>query len=152
MMESFTHLVYIEVLNDGIECCVEIIQQINNLKQYNINWRDVQRKNVANNVDMSSLRAPWQKSPYKNQHTEQHKNTWNTKTQHTLRKINLFFWVCFWPTNKPGKVYLHWCAFCRQRRKAAYITEVDGDRFKCFRYHCLPAYELTSYLPEILIQ
>ena len=24
------------------------------------NWRDVQRKNVVNNVDMSSLRAPWQ--------------------------------------------------------------------------------------------
>ena len=27
----------------------------------NINWRDVQKKNVVNNVDMSSLRAPWQK-------------------------------------------------------------------------------------------
>ena len=27
---------------------------------YNINWRDVQRKNVVNNVDMSSVRAPWQ--------------------------------------------------------------------------------------------
>jgi len=25
----------------------------------NINWRDVQRKNVENNVDMASLRAPW---------------------------------------------------------------------------------------------
>jgi len=24
----------------------------------NINWRDVQRKDVVNNVDMSSLRAP----------------------------------------------------------------------------------------------
>jgi len=32
----------------------------------NINWRDVQTKNVANNVDMSCLRAPWQKGPYKN--------------------------------------------------------------------------------------
>ena len=32
----------------------------------NINGRDVQRKNVVNNVDMSSLRAPWQNGPYKN--------------------------------------------------------------------------------------
>ena len=32
----------------------------------NINWRDVQTKNVANNVDMSCLRAPWQNGPYKN--------------------------------------------------------------------------------------
>ena len=30
-----------------------------------INWGDVLRKNVVNNVDMSSLRAPWQKRPYK---------------------------------------------------------------------------------------
>ena len=27
----------------------------------NINWWDVKRKNVVNNVDMSSLREPWQK-------------------------------------------------------------------------------------------
>ena len=33
---------------------------------FNINWRDVQTKNVANNVDMSCLRAPWQNGPYKN--------------------------------------------------------------------------------------
>ena len=32
----------------------------------NINWRDVQTKNIANNVDMSCLRAPWQNGPYKN--------------------------------------------------------------------------------------
>jgi len=32
----------------------------------NINWRDVQTKNVVNNVDMSCLRAPWQNGPYKN--------------------------------------------------------------------------------------
>jgi len=25
-----------------------------------LNWKDVQRKNVVNNVNMSSLRAPWQ--------------------------------------------------------------------------------------------
>jgi len=34
----------------------------------NINWRDVQTKNVVNNVDMSCLRAPWQNGPYKNLH------------------------------------------------------------------------------------
>jgi len=33
---------------------------------YNINWRDVQIKNAAKNVDMSCLRAPWQNGPYKN--------------------------------------------------------------------------------------
>jgi len=39
-----------------------------------INWRDVQRKGVVNNVDMASLRAPWHIDPYKNQLTEHHKN------------------------------------------------------------------------------
>jgi len=39
----------------------------------NINCRDVQKRNVVNNVDMSSLRAPWQNGQYKNQHTERHK-------------------------------------------------------------------------------
>ena len=38
-----------------------------------INWRDVHRKNVVNNVDTSSLRAPWQNGPYTEKHTEQHK-------------------------------------------------------------------------------
>ena len=32
----------------------------------NINWRDVHIKNVVNNVDISSLRAPWQNRPYTN--------------------------------------------------------------------------------------
>jgi len=31
-----------------------------------INGRDVQRQNVVNNNDMSSLWAPWQNGPYKN--------------------------------------------------------------------------------------
>jgi len=33
---------------------------------YNINGRDVQRKNVVNKVDKSSLWAPRQNGPYKN--------------------------------------------------------------------------------------
>jgi len=32
----------------------------------NINWRDVQTKNVVNNADISSLKAPWQNGRYKN--------------------------------------------------------------------------------------
>jgi len=38
----------------------------------NIKRKDVQRKNVANNVDMSYLRAPRQNGQYTNKHTEQH--------------------------------------------------------------------------------
>ena len=38
--------------------------------QCNIIWRKL--KNVANNVDRVSLRAPLQNGPYKNKHLEQH--------------------------------------------------------------------------------
>jgi len=55
-----------------------------------INWRDVQRKNVVHNVDMSSSRASWLNGPFKNKHKEQHKNTQNIQTQQTCRK-KLFF-------------------------------------------------------------
>ena len=53
-----------------------------------INWRDVQRKYVVNNVDMSSLRAPWQNGPYTNKHfavstNTKAQHTKNTKTQQT---------------------------------------------------------------------
>jgi len=60
----------------------------NSLKStyYNINWRDVQTKNVVNNVDMSCLRAPWQNGPYKNKHKERHKNSYNIMTQQTFRQ------------------------------------------------------------------
>jgi len=57
----------------------------------NINWSDVQRKNVVNNVDMSSLRAPWQNGPYKSKHTEQHKNTQNIKMQETFRQKHWWY-------------------------------------------------------------
>ena len=46
----------------------------------NINWRGVQRKNV-NNVDMSSLRAPWQYGPYKT-------NLQNDTKTHTAPRRN----------------------------------------------------------------
>jgi len=48
-----------------------------NCKLSNINGRDVQRKNVVNNVDKSSLWAPWQNGPYKN---TQNINTQNITT------------------------------------------------------------------------
>ena len=40
--------------------------RISSLNMTNINGRDDQRKNVVNNVDKSSLWAPWQNGPYKN--------------------------------------------------------------------------------------
>jgi len=52
---------------------VEFLDRISIIRN-NINKRDIQGKNVVNNVDMSSLSAPWQNGTYKNQHTEQHKN------------------------------------------------------------------------------
>jgi len=39
---------------------VEFCLNYNEKKEKYINWRDVQRKNGVNNVDMSSFRAPWQ--------------------------------------------------------------------------------------------
>ena len=45
---------------------IEEYGKLSGLKHNNINWRDVQTKNVVNNVDMSNLRAPWQNDPYKN--------------------------------------------------------------------------------------
>ena len=49
--------------NIAKEC---ILRLILSLYIYNINGGDVQRKNVVNNVDKSSLWAPWQNGPYKN--------------------------------------------------------------------------------------
>jgi len=65
-------------------------------------------KNVANNVDMSSLKVPWQNGTYKNQHTEQHKNMYNTKTQQTFRKKLLFcdFRICRVHTSSAVSKYI----------------------------------------------
>ena len=56
----------------------------------NINCRDVQRKNVINNVDKSSLRAPWQNGPHKNQHTERHKTRRTPWCNRHLKKCVIF--------------------------------------------------------------
>ena len=52
----------------GIFYSLAIITQ--HVSFLDINWRDVQRKNVVNNVDMSSLKAPWENGP----HTENSQN------------------------------------------------------------------------------
>jgi len=62
----------------------------------NINWRHVQRKNDVNNVDISSLGAPWQNGPNKNKHAEQHKNTQHTMTQQTFRINSFVFFGLFY--------------------------------------------------------
>lgn len=51
-----------------------------------IDWRD---KTVVSNVDISSLRAPWQNGSYTNKHTEQHKNT---PIRNLLMYINWYYW------------------------------------------------------------
>jgi len=48
---------------------------IRTLQINNTNKRDVQRKNVVNNIDSWSLRAPCQNGPYTEKHTEQYKTT-----------------------------------------------------------------------------
>jgi len=56
-----------------------------------INWRDVQRKNVVNNVDMSRLRAPWQNGSYTEKHAKQQK-TCRTPRRNKQSEIKLFLW------------------------------------------------------------
>ena len=56
-----------------------------------INWRDVQRKNV----DMSSLKAPWQMTRTKTNTQNSTKNTQNTKEQQTFRKKHFFVFFGF---------------------------------------------------------
>jgi len=56
----------------------------------NINWRDVQRKNVANTVDRSTLRSPIQNGPYK---TNTENNMKHTEQQYVTDIQNkLFFY------------------------------------------------------------
>jgi len=58
-----------QVCIDGFTCALPHSRYryyMSSVEKHNINWRDVQTKNVANNVDMSCLRAPWQNGPYKN--------------------------------------------------------------------------------------
>ena len=57
----------------------------------NINWSNVQWQNVVNNVDMSSIRAPWKNGPYKNKKVSMHlksrlETTVNTMSIHVINK------------------------------------------------------------------
>ena len=67
----------------------------NNL--WNINWSYGQKQNVVNNVDMSSIRAPWKNGPYKNKHTGQHK-THRTQRRNIHSENNYLFFIfgCFY--------------------------------------------------------
>jgi len=57
-----------------------------------INWRDVQKQNVVNNEDRSSLRIPWQNGPYKNNTS----NSTNHAEQQDVTDIqNKLSFVCF---------------------------------------------------------
>jgi len=69
---------------------------------YSIHWRDVQWKNVVNNLDMSSLWAPWQNGPYRKQITERHKTRRTPWRNRYLEKVFvcvvriLFFYFLFY--------------------------------------------------------
>ena len=58
----------------------------------NINWRDIQIKNVVNNVDMSSLKAPWHNGPYKT-HAQ---NSTKTRIYNFLNDLSEKCWVTAW--------------------------------------------------------
>jgi len=67
------------------ECC--FFQEI-----CNINWRDVQRKDIVNNVDMSSLRASWQNAARIKTNTHNNTETRRTprRNRHSEEKNNIF--------------------------------------------------------------
>jgi len=50
----------------GLKLYREALTSILKNGRFNINWRDVQKKNAVNKVDMSSLKAAWQNGPYTN--------------------------------------------------------------------------------------
>jgi len=64
------------------KCCANCVCLV-----YTINGGDVQRKYVVNNVDKSSLWAPWQNGPYKNtQNITKH----GVNKDATDKEINIF--------------------------------------------------------------
>jgi len=61
---------------------------------YNINGRNVQRKNVVNNADTPSLRAPWLNAPYTNTRPEQHELCRTTmRNRHSEQTILLCLFI-----------------------------------------------------------
>ena len=81
MLTSFiciTYLLYTMRNNIFEMCSIYSSTLVFILKLYIINWRDVQRKNVVNNVNMSSLRAPWKKWPVKT-NTQKYKGLLSVK-------------------------------------------------------------------------
>jgi len=59
-----------------------------------INWRDVQRKNVVNNVDMPSLRAPWQNGLFETNTQNNTKHVEHPDATDIQNKLFFFFlWI-----------------------------------------------------------
>ena len=63
----------------------------------NINWRDVQRKNVVNNVGMSSLWARWQNGPHKKK-----QNSTKRAKQQYWRTLGINCWL---PINSLSTIF-----------------------------------------------
>jgi len=63
----------------------------------NINWRDVQRNNVVNNVDMSSLWARWQNGPHKKK-----QNSTKGAKQQYWRTLGINCWL---PINSLSTIF-----------------------------------------------
>jgi len=64
----------------------------NNQVMYNMSWRDDQRKNGVNNVDMSSLRVPYKMSRTK---TNTQNNTKTRRTPKHNRQLEKNYFLCF---------------------------------------------------------
>jgi len=64
-------------------------------QKHKTNYWDIQRENVVNNVDRSSLRAPWQNGTFKNKHIEQHKNAEKPDVTDIQNKLLIVFWILF---------------------------------------------------------
>ena len=74
-------------LHDDEHLCYKAI-----IYENNINWRNVRKQNVKNNVhvhvDMSSVRAPWKNGPYKT--NTQNKKKVEHQNARDIQKILIF--------------------------------------------------------------
>jgi len=91
---SISYIVWVWQIDNGIYKAVRKYKTKWNIVRslYNINWRDVHIKNVANNVDMSCLREVWQYVPYTNKHLGQHETCRTTqRNRHLEQTMFVFF-------------------------------------------------------------
>jgi len=88
-------------------------------------------KNVVNNIDMSSLRAPWQKGRYKNKHTKQHTNTWTPRRNLHLENNYV---LCFADFFKFIINYLKWILQENFSKRIGTIDDFHWGFKPVFRY------------------